>query len=81
MTVQSLWWKIFHFERGFGRQQLDVVVPFLIETLDTPVFNFVVGRDKPQDEYGGMGVVDEFRCEYVLLHRHPLVYSFVDDHK
>ena len=78
VTVQSLWWKIFHFERGFGRQQLDVVVPFLIETLDTPVFNFVVGRDKPQDEYGGMGVVDEFRCEYVFLHRHPLVYSFVD---
>ena len=78
VTVQDLWWKIRHFERGFGRPQLDETVPFLIDTLDRPVFNFVVGHDEPQDAYGDMSVVEEFRCAYVLLHRHPLPYSFVD---
>ncbi len=78
VTVQDLWWKIRHFERGFGQRQLDEMVPFLMGTLDRPVFNFVVGHDKLQDAYGDMSVVDKFRCEYVLLHRHPLVYSFVD---
>jgi 4-amino-4-deoxy-L-arabinose transferase-like glycosyltransferase len=78
VTVQELWWKIFHFERGFSRQQLDEVIPFLIETLDAPVFNFVSRHQEQQDAYGDMSVVEEFRCEYVLLHRHPLVYSAVD---
>ncbi len=78
VTVQDLWWKIRHFERGFGRRQLDEMVPFLVHTLDRPVFNFVVGHNELQDAHGDMSVVDRLRCEYVLLHRHPLVYSFVD---
>jgi len=78
-TFEGLWWEVSHFERVFGRAQLDRALPFL-ESLESfpPFYSYVIQRSNIAAAAGSLEEVERLEATWVILHRHPLGYSQID---
>jgi len=78
-TFENHWWQIKHFERGFGRAALDRLLEFLEDSKPAvPFYRHVVQAGNQEQASGDARLIREEGCSYVILHRHPLVFSAVD---
>ena len=77
--IGDLWWRAARFEERFGRAKLDSALS-LVERceLDGPLYQYAVLNWNRKFERGDAKLVQKRRCEYVVLHRHPLPSSRVD---
>lgn len=78
-NMEGLWWAVSHFERVFGREQLDRAVDFLAaRVVSTPFYGYALQRTNMNQATGSMAEVERLETTWVVLHRHPLGYSQVD---
>jgi len=78
-TIEGLWGRISEYERLWGREKMDEVRSFIVETGPrSPFYSYAIHYGNRQHNAGSMDVVRKFDCPYVILHRHALVYSTID---
>jgi len=78
-TIEGLWGRISQYERLWGREKMDEVRSFIVETGPrSPFYSYAIHYGNRQHNAGSMDVVRKFDCPYVILHRHALVYSTID---
>lgn len=78
-TVEELWWKINHYERLWGRDAMDRMRPFLLESGPShSFFSYAIHPGNRHYEQGSMAAARELDCSYVIVHEHALAYSTLD---
>lgn len=78
-TFEELWWSIAHFERVFGRQQLDRALPFLAQRgLPSPYYSYAIQRTNIAVQSGSFAEIERLQTGWIALHRHDLGYSQID---
>ncbi|MFT5088646.1 MAG: Tfp pilus assembly protein PilF [Candidatus Latescibacterota bacterium] len=78
-TFEELWWSISHFERVFGREQLDRALPTLTaHGLPSPYYSYAIQRSNIAAQSGDLGEVERLQTGWIILHRHELPYSHID---
>lgn len=72
-TVEHLWWKRQKALRNLDAEAIDTLLPFLErENPHKPFFSYVIQHGNRELQSGSLGTVEDFECEYVILHDHPL---------
>lgn len=80
-TVEELGWRIRHYNRSFGRLVSWEEWRRITEQQGRrPRYSYAIQTINRDQERGSLGAMEYLQCEYVVLHRHPLPYSNVDDH-
>jgi len=78
-TIEELWWSISHFERVFGRAQLDRALPFLAHRgLPSPYYSYAVQGNNATAQHGNFSEIERLQTGWIALHRHSLSYSRID---
>ena len=79
-TFADQWWRIKYYERKFGRETLDRSLDFLAaQGLSVPYYRYAVMANGVYQSTGDLRAIEEERCTYVIVHRHPLFPEGVDD--
>ena len=78
-TVEGLQGRIYHYERLWGRERLDALREFILESGPRgPFYSYAINLGNNRYEPGSAEIVEHFACPYVILHRHQLSYSRID---
>lgn len=78
-TFEELWWRISHFERVFGREQLDRALPFLAQRgLSSPYYSYAIQRTNIAAQSGSFSELERLQTGWIVLHNHTLPYSHID---
>ena len=78
-NFETLWLRLKHFERDYGRQGVVAALDHLERGSGRkPHYWSMVHSGNRQFEKGSMDLVRDQSCAYVILHRHPLSYSHID---
>lgn len=78
-TFEHLWWRVQRYELEVGYLPIEEQLSFFeTETTLPPYYHYAVQYGNRQHLTGNMDLVDDFSCDFVALHRHPLAYSNVD---
>ncbi|MDE0962558.1 MAG: tetratricopeptide repeat protein [Candidatus Latescibacteria bacterium] len=73
------WWRLLQFEGSFGAAAVGETMDFLAGVgPNRPFYSYAVQTGNRALESGSWALADDWRCAYVLLHRHPLSYSRLD---
>jgi tetratricopeptide (TPR) repeat protein len=72
-TVEHLWWKRQKALRNLDAAAVDALLSFLErENPHKPFFSYVIQYGNRELHAGSIETVEDFECEYVILHDHPL---------
>ena len=78
-TVEHLWWKRQKALLNLDAGAMDALFPFLErENPGKPFFSYVIQHGNRELSAGSIETVEDFECEYVILHDHPLSVSGAD---
>jgi tetratricopeptide (TPR) repeat protein len=78
-TYSDHWWRLLQFEGSFCADSVGQTIDFLSAVKPKrPFYIYAVQTGNRFLEHGSWELVNEWRCAYVLLHRHPLSYSQID---
>lgn len=78
-TIDDHWRRTKFFERAFGREGLNQALAFLRQQPPArPFYSYAIHGSDPQQASGSLAAVRDNECSYVVVHRHPLSYSAVD---
>ena len=79
-TLERLAYRLARYEVAFGREPIDRQFELIDDTRpQSPLFSYAVPSRGDDGELGDLDLIDTRQCAYVILHRHPLSYSTVDD--
>ena len=78
-TFEHLWWKRQKALRNLDAPAMDALLPFLErENPGKPFFSYVIQHGNRERSAGSIATVEDFECEYIILHHHPLSASNAD---
>ena len=78
-TFEHLWWKRQKALRNLDVAAMDALLPFLErENPHKPFFSYVIQHGNRELGSGSIETVENFECDYVILHDHPLSVSPID---
>lgn len=78
-TFEHLWWRVQHYELQVGYIPLEAHLTFFdAQAVLPPYYHYSVQYGNRQHLTGSMDLLDDFACDFAILHRHSLAYSSID---